>query len=209
MPSLARLVRSLVTALACLGAPMASAEQKLLRIDTQYIAALGDPQATAGDDAQTWGLWPVDPGPRGLRIASYAELTRRGGLAPAGWRFDAAAWWLEEHGLIMEAPRFPVPPGRYVVTGGRAVTAILTVDPPNAQGRQAWSLADGATIHDVTHLGCRAALYTPRAAGASCTPDRTPVQVVPMEPGRAMPVVEGCSKQEYHVLIVIGMAVEG
>ena len=40
-----------------------------------------------------------------------------GGKAPAGWSWDKNDWWLEEHGLIMEKPDFPVPAGRYVVTG--------------------------------------------------------------------------------------------
>ena len=32
-------------------------------IPTQYIAALGDPGATSGTGAESWGLWPEDPGP--------------------------------------------------------------------------------------------------------------------------------------------------
>jgi hypothetical protein len=137
----------------------------------------------------------------------YAELLATGGKAPAGWQFDAASWWLEEHGLIMEAPSFPLPPGQYVVTGGREVTSVLTVAAPDAEGHQAWSLADGATIYDVTHLRCRAAVYTAKA-GKSCTPDKTPTDVFPMDPGRQMPLVDGCEKQDYQVLIVIGRMVE-
>ena len=35
----------------------------------------------------------------------YAKLVGElEGVAPAGWTFDAEDWWLEEHGLIMEAP---------------------------------------------------------------------------------------------------------
>jgi hypothetical protein len=30
-----------------------------------------------------------------------------------------------------------------------------------------------------------------------------------MSPGVAMPMVEGCSKRDYQVLIVVGMMVEG
>jgi len=105
----------------------------------------------------------------------------------------------------MEAPDFSLPAGQYIVTGGRQVTSVLTVEPVDAAGQQAWSLADGATIYDVTHLGCRAALYTAPGSGQACTPDMTPTEVFPMVPGRAMPEVDGCSKRDYQVLIVIGM----
>ena len=72
----------------------------------------------------------------------------------------------------MEKPDFPLPAGKYVVTGerdenvmkdgeqndefpgGRETTTLLTV---GAEGQ--WSLADGATLHDVTHLPCRSARY--------------------------------------------------
>ena len=194
-------------AILCVGA--ARAEEVFVRIPTQYIAALGDSASTSGGDAATWGHWPVDPGPRGVWTRDYETLMANGGIAPRGWQFDPAAWWLEEHGLIMEAPSFPLPAGRYVVTGGREVTSVLTVEPPDAAGQQSWSLADGASIYDVTHLGCRAALYTAKESGASCTPDNTPTDVFPMTPGVAMPNVAGCSKQDYQVLIVIGMMVEG
>lgn len=188
------------------GAP-ALAEARMVQIPTQYIAALGERTASAGEDAHTWGLWPIDPGPRGVWTDDYPELVSRGGRAPAGWRFDPRAWWLEEHGLIMEAPVFPLPAGQYVVTGGREVTSILTVGAPDAAGRQDWRLEGGATIYDVTHLRCRAAVYTARA-GQSCTPDKTPTGVFPMSPDREMPSIEGCDKKDYQVLIVIGMIVQ-
>lgn len=187
----------------------AQAETKFVQGPTQYIAALGDTGARSGDDARTWGFWAVDPGPRGVWTRNYQKLIANAGVAPDGWTFDPQAWWLEEHGLIMEAPVFPLPPGQYVVTGGREVTAVLTVMPPDAKGRQTWSLSDGATIYDVTHLRCRAALYTAKAADQSCTPDKTPTGVFPMSPGVAMPAVEGCSKQDYQVLIVVGRMVDG
>lgn len=187
----------------------AHAQATFVRTQTQYIAALGSPEATSGADAHTWGFWEVDPGPRGVWIKDYDALIANGGRAPDGWQFDGAAWWLEEHGLIMEAPSFPLPPGQYVVTGAREVTSVLTVEAPDADGRQAWSLANGATVHDVTHLRCRAALYTPRSEDEACTPDRTPTEVFPMSPGVSMPTVAGCAKQDYHVLIVIGRMVEG
>ena len=186
----------------------ARAEPVFVSVDTQYIAALGDPTSTSGDDAQTWGFWALDPGPRGVWISDYPELLAAGGLAPEGWQFEPAGWWLEEHGLIMESPSFALPPGQYVVTGGREVTTVLTVEPADAAGHQSWNLADGATIYDVTHLGCRAALYT-AATGAACTPDSTNTNVFPMRPGIDMPQVQGCDKQDYQVLIVVGMMVEG
>lgn len=183
------------------------AETKFVKGPTQYIAALGDTGATTGNDAETWGFWPVDPGPRGVWTSDYQDLIANGGVAPEGWQFEKDAWWLEEHGLIMEAPSFPLPPGQYVVTGGREVTAVLTVEPTDAAGRQAWNLSEGATIYDVTHLRCRAAVYRPEAAGQSCSPDKTPTSVFPMSPGISMPEIEGCKKQDYQVLIVVGMMV--
>ena len=186
----------------------AHAEASFARIPTQYIAALGDPQASSGKGAETWGLWAIDPGPRGVDVEDYADLVANADVAPLGWKFDRTAWWLEEHGLIMEAPSFPLPAGQYVVTGGREVTSVLTVEEPDAMGKQAWSLADAANIYDVTHFGCRAALYTENETGKACTPDKAPMSVFPMSPGKVMPAVEGCSKQDYQVLIVIGMMVE-
>lgn len=172
--------------------------------ETQYIAALGDTAATSGTDAATWGLWAIDPGPRGVQIDDYRSLVKNGGNAPAGWKYDSTAWWLEEHGLIMEAPVFPLPAGKYVVTGGRGVTSVLTVEPADAAGKSAWSLDDGASLYDVTHLGCRAALYTAQQ-GQACTPDATPQNVFPMRPDISMPAVTGCDKRDYQVLIVVGM----
>lgn len=197
-----------VVGLAGLASAPAQAEETLVPGPTQYIAALGDPQTTSGDDAQTWGFWTVDPGPRGVWVKDYPGLLANAGKAPSGWQFNPAGWWIEEHGLIMEAPSFPLPPGSYVVTGGREVTSVLTVSPADTSGKQKWHLADGATILDVTHLHCRAAIYTPQTSGQSCTPDKTPTQVFPMSPGLAMPAVEGCSKRDYQVLIVIGMMVD-
>jgi hypothetical protein len=97
-------------------------QTKFPRIPTQFIAALGDPGATSGSGAQSWGLWPLDPGPRGVELNRYQRLKEAGGVAPARWQFDDRDWWLEEHGLIMEQPTVLLPPGRYLVTGARAVT---------------------------------------------------------------------------------------
>lgn len=182
----------------------AGADTPLDMFAPQYIAALGDPRATSGNDAETWGLWEKDPGPRGVMLSQFAELMATGGVAKAGWSYDPEGWWLEEHGLIMEAPSFPVPTGDYVVTGGRQVTALLTIAAPDAEGHQAWSLSDGATLHDVTHLGCRAAIYTAGVGPQACMPQAASPARFPVTPGAAMPPVEGCAKQDYQVLIVIG-----
>ena len=122
-------------------------------VQTQFIAALGDASASKGSGAESWGIWTVDPGPRGVRLPDYARLESNGGVAPAGWKFDSNDWWLEEHGLIMEKPDFPLKPGRYMVSGDREVTTPLTI---SADG--SWSLEKG-TLYDVTHLPCRAARY--------------------------------------------------
>ena len=171
------------------------------RVPTQYIAALGPSDATSGNNAETWGLWREDPGPRGVRLRNLDRL--KNGVAPAGWHHDKNAWWLEEHGLLMEAPSFPMPAGVYVVTGDREVTTVLTVHPASADGRQSWELAEGATLYDVTHLRCRSAVYTPAKAGASCSPTAAREADFPVSPGAAMPPVPDCAKQDYQVLIVI------
>ncbi len=176
------------------------------RIPVQYIAALGAPEATSGAGAETWGIWRVDPGPRGEYLSSYPQIAAADGRTAAGWRFDAKDWWLEEHGLIMEQPDFPLPPGRYLVTGGRETVAPLTVHPTGPDGVRRWELADGATLHDVTHLGCRSARYTPPADGGQCTPAKARQEEFPVDPGAEMPAVEGCAKQDYAVLFVIGIA---
>ncbi len=172
--------------------------------EAQFIAALGDPGATSGNDAQSWGLWSKDPGPRGCRLDLYPEL-KATGVAPAQWEFDAADWWLEEHGLIMEKPTFPLPPGKYLVTGNRKVTTVLTIHPKDKDGNQRWELADGATLYDVTHLGCRSARYTPATANNACSPANVRTTGFPVNPGAAMPKVNDCHKQDYAVLIVLGM----
>ncbi|CAB9500414.1 expressed unknown protein [Seminavis robusta] len=170
------------------------------RIPTQFIAALGDPNSSSGKGAQDWGIWPVDPGPRGVWLDQYKrELGDTNGMAPAGWRFNPQDWWLEEHGLIMESPQFPLTaqPGRYLVTGGRLVTTVLTVD---ADG--SWHLDDSAKLYDVTHLPCRSARYHPVEGGSPLTAKKSDF---PVRPGAEMPLVPGCSKQDYAVLFVIGV----
>lgn len=183
-------------------------QTKFRRISTQYIAALGNPDATSGSGAQSWGLWPVDPGPRGVKLNRYHALKDAGGVAPARWKLDETNWWLEEHGLIMEQPTIPLPPGKYVVTGSRKVTAVLTIHPADSRGDRRWEIDQGATLYDVTHLACRSARYTPVTVSGSCSPANAKQSAFPVAPGGAMPPVEGCTKQDYAVLIVIGMGVE-
>ena len=178
------------------------------RIPTQFIAALGDPGATSGSGAQLWGLWRLDPGPRGVRLVNYGQLKAAGGVAPAQWKFDSTDWWLEENGLIMEPPDFSVPAGRYVVTGNREMVSVLTIHPADADGAQRWELDHGATLYDVTHLRCRSARYTSTANDGSCSPANARLTAFPVTPGGPMPPVEGCNKQDYTVLFMIGVAVE-
>ncbi|MBN35136.1 MAG: hypothetical protein CMM46_10250 [Rhodospirillaceae bacterium] len=92
---------------------------------------MGDPLSTSGTGAEEWGLWPLDPGPRGIHLTDYDVLVESEGLDPAGWRHDSEAWWVEERGYIMETLMFPIPSGRYVVTGGREVMSVLTIEAPN------------------------------------------------------------------------------
>lgn len=204
------LATTLLVTIAVVAQPVYAADggqTKFKRILTQYIAALGDPGSTSGNGAQSWGLWPLDPGPRGVKLNGYRSLIDSGGVAPARWKFDETDWWLEEHGLIMEQPTIPLPPGKYVVTGARKVTAVLTIHPADSHGDRRWELDQGATLYDVTHLACRSARYIP-AAGASCSPANAKQTAFPVVPGGAMPPVDGCTKQDYAVLIVIGMGVE-
>jgi hypothetical protein len=202
------LASALLATMAALGQSVHAADAaraKIQYIEPQYIAALGNPGANSGSGAQTWGLWPLDPGPRGVALHDFERLKKAGGVAPERWKFDGRDWWLEENGLIMEQPQFPLPPGKYLVTGARAVTTVLTIHPADKKGDRRWELGDRATLHDVTHLGCRSARYTPAAGDGSCTPAKARKTAFPVDPGGAMPLVEGCKKQDYSVLIVIGI----
>ena len=187
---------------------LAGSEATFKSIPTQFIAALGDPGATSGSGAQLWGLWRLDPGPRGVRLANYEQLKAAGGVAPAQWKFDSTDWWLEENGLIMEPPDFSVPAGKYIVTGNREVVSVLTIHPADEDGAQHWELDDGATLYDVTHLRCRSARYTSTTNDGSCSPANAQMTAFPVTPGDPMPPVEGCNKQDYTVLFMIGVAVE-
>ena len=176
-------------------------------VNTQFIAALGSPSASSGDGAQTWGLWAKDPGPRGVWLRYFSILKATGGYAPTGWQFDQEDWWLDENGLIMEKPTFPLAPGTYLVTGDREAIAELTVHPKDAQGNQKWELSDGAVLYDVTHLPCRSSNFRPVNKGSLCSPANAAEPAFPISVGTTMPEVSGCQKQDYSVLFVIGIAV--
>lgn len=214
MPSALRVLPSFVRGLlglTLLALPLqlpAHAETKFKPIPTQFIAALGDPQANSGTGAEAWGLWRLDPGPRGVRLDSYDGFRISGGLAPAGWSLDTSDWWLEEHGLIMERPDASLAPGKYLVTGGRTVMTTLTVLAPDKDGAHRWQLDDGAKLIDVTHLRCRSARYKPATAQSACSPAGAQQSMFPVAPGGVMPAVPGCAKQDYAVLFIVGVAEE-
>jgi len=190
------------------------AKRKFKRLSPiQFIAALGDPKASSGIGAEKWGLWREDPGPRGVYLRDYEKRLARG-VAPAGWTFDPQNWWVEEHGLIMETPAplplkrlerqgekmvVSAPERRYVVTGDRDVTAVLTVQD---DGR--WKLSKG-TLYDVTHQPCRSAVYTPATASGSCRPSESLQRKFPVKPGALMPAFDGCNTQDWAVLFVVGV----
>lgn len=163
---------------------------------TQFIAALGEPSASEGvmSSSAPWGLWRLDPGPRGIYLRDYNN-----NQLPTGWTLDPHNWWLEEHGILMEAPEFPLPSGRYLVTGGRSVTTGLTVDAAGG-----WRLDQG-TLFDVTHLPCRSARYRPQSSQGS--PASANPNDFPVFPGAPMPMVKDCSKQDYAVLFLVGKAI--
>merc|ERR1719198_291169 len=102
----------------------------------------------------------------------------------------------------MEAPDFPLPAGRYLVTGGRETTAELTITADSQ-----WSLSAPrgtssdvpAKLYDVTHLPCRAARYS------GSTPASAKQADFPVTPGASMPAVEGSKKVDYAVLFVVGV----
>ncbi|MBX2881803.1 MAG: hypothetical protein KTR32_17785 [Granulosicoccus sp.] len=175
------------------------------RIAPQFIAALGDPKANSGTGAETWGVWPVDPGPRGVWLKLYPVLKATGGFAPAGWRFDENDWWLDENGLIMDKPEFPLAAGKYMVTGEREVTTVLTIHPADESGKQRWELAENASLYDVTHLACRSARYTHASDANACTPANADRSVFKIPPDTEMPAIKGCNKQDYSVLIIVGV----
>src|SRR5438046_10067465 len=65
---------------------------KYKRIEPQFIAALGDPGATSGNGAQSWGFWNQDPGPRACKLDHYPQL-KANGVAPGTGQSAAADGW--------------------------------------------------------------------------------------------------------------------
>lgn len=201
------LVSSLGLMATALSSPL-FAQTQIRRIAPQYIATLAPSGATSGTGAETWGLWRVDPGPIGVWLRFYQLLQKAGNLAPAGWRFDIDDWWLDENGLIMKAPEFPMPAGNYYVTNGEDHISLLTVEKPDANGEQAWSLSDEKTIGNVTHGPCRSARYTPEGNSATCSPANANRDAFPLKLGEIPPPVDGCNRKQYAVLIVFGLPIE-
>jgi uncharacterized cupin superfamily protein len=39
------------------------------------MRTLGDPQSSSGEGASQWGIWRLDPGPRGIQLEEY-ELVK-------------------------------------------------------------------------------------------------------------------------------------
>ena len=168
-----------------------------------FIASLGAPDASSGTGAETWGLWHGDPANRSVWLSMYPLVRQMGGFTPANWRVEEDDWWLDENGLIMLPPNFPMPAGKYLVTGDRELTTTLIVHEPDANGEMRWELEKG-TLYDVTHLPCRSARYTPIGESGTCLPLAADQSVFPIPVGQPIPEVEGCHKQDYSVLIVIG-----
>ena len=138
----------------------------------------------------------------------YEELKARDYVHLAGWRFDVDDWWLDENGILMKHPDFPMPPGIYLVSNGEDKAGLLTVEEPDERGGQAWSLSRETTIADVTHGPCRSARYTPLGEFGSCSPADVDQSIFPLQLGDQPPEVPGCHRTQYAVLIVIGVAEE-
>ena len=90
-----------------------------------------------------------------------------------------------------------IPEKKYIVTGAREITTIMTV-----RENGTWELEKG-TLYDVTHLPCRSAAYR----GDTCAPKNANLKDFPVKPGAEMPGISGCSKQDYAVLFVLGEVV--
>lgn len=101
-----------------------------------------------------------------------------------------------------------MPAGEYHVTTGEELISLLTVEEPDLEGKQAWSLSDDKTIANVTHGPCRSARYNTESATGTCSPADADRDVFPLKPGESPPPISGCNRQNYAVLIVFGVPAE-
>src|SRR5205809_4955330 len=118
VPSVSRRLLSMGSLILAASLHYASGEDlsKYKRIEPQFIAALGDPGATSGNGAQSWGLLEPGSGParlqagplpsiEGDRRGAGAVEIRRFGLVVGRTRLDhgeadlsAACWEISRHG---------------------------------------------------------------------------------------------------------------
>jgi len=198
---------SLAAAAAGFALPAAAQQPQFRQVPSQYIAALGPASAKSGNNAHTWGHWADDPGPNGVFLRNFEAMKANGGKAPAGWTFDPDDWWLDENGLIMKKPVFPMPSGRFLVTNAKLNIAMLTVGKPDADGNQSWELSGDKTLGDITHQKCRSSRYRPEREGADCSPSNARQDVFPLSPGEDPPPVHGCDRKVYAVPIIFAVEV--
>ena len=149
---------------------------KFRRIEPQDIAALGDPGATSGSGAQSWGLWSQDPGPRGGKLDLGLRSIEGGRRRGAGTVSIDAAWTGgrgRNTGRIMEKPTFPLPPGKDLVTGDRTVTTVLTIQPKDKDGNERWNspTARPSTMSPISDAD--SARYDAGGGGQLCSSPRT------------------------------------
>jgi hypothetical protein len=83
---------------------------------------------------------------------------------------------------------------------GRRPRRDANIHPPDKNGDRRWELDKGATLYDVTHLVCGSARDTRAAVGGLCSPANPQKTAFRVAPGRVMPSVEGCIKQDYFPL---------
>ena len=84
---------------------------------------------------------------------------------------------------------------------------MLTIHPADRNGDRRWELDKGATLYDVTTWPAAPRAIHRRRWWFVLAGKRAET-AFPVAPGGAMPPVEGCTKQDYAVLIVIGVGVE-
>ena len=108
----------------------------------------------------------------------------------------------------MRVPEFPISAGQYYVTNGEDHISLLTIDTPDKDGKQAWSISDSKTFKGLTHGPCQSARYNPVRASGTCTPEKTNLSDFPLTPGVDVPAIRICKRQIYAVLNVFGFPLE-